>query len=286
MTAFLQLTAIGLAQSAFLMLASLGFSITRRVEGFLNIAHAQYLSVAAFVTLFFNNTLGLHFGFAAIAGVVAAVIVGFIVGKLVYEPIRPLGPAVSLITSVGVVYMLAGIIEAVVGTGSFLLTLPRVAPVNIGPVTITLYQVLVVIAAILVTTATVLLLQKTKIGTAIRITSLDRALGASRGVDVRRAANASWILSSAIGGVAGVALAVLGALTTTKGFDQILIILAVALLAGFGSISALVISSLTIGIAREVSLLWLPAGFRDIIAFGIVILVLIFLPHGISGQTE
>lgn len=286
MTAFLQLTAIGLAQSAFLLMASLGFSLTRRVEGFLNIAHAQYLSVAAFVTLFVNNILGAHFVIAAVSGVVAAMIVGFIVGKLVYEPIRPLGPAVALITSVGVVYMLEGIIEAVVGTGSFLLTLPRVSPVRIGPVTITLYQVLVVAVAVVVTVGTVLILQRTKIGTAIRVTALDRNLGASRGVDVRRAANASWLLSSALGGVAGVALAVLGALTTSKGFDQILIILAVALLAGLGSITALTISAVTIGVAREVSLLWLPAGFRDIIAFGIVILVLIFLPNGISGNTE
>ena len=221
-----------------------------------------------------------------LAGVLAAVVVGFIIGKLVYEPIRHLGPAVALITSVGVVYMLEGIIEIIVGTGSVLVTLPRVAPVRFGPVTITLYQVLVVAAAAIVTLATVWILNRTKMGTAIRITALDRNLGASRGVDVKKAANASWLLSSALAGVAGVALAVLGALTTTKGFEQILIILAVALLAGLGSIAAISISAMTIGVAREVSLLWLPAGFRDIIAFGIVILVLVFLPNGISGKTE
>ncbi|MEX1091699.1 MAG: branched-chain amino acid ABC transporter permease [Acidimicrobiia bacterium] len=286
MSSFVQLAALGIAQGAFLLVASLGFSLTRRVEGFLNIAHAQYLSVAAFVTYFLNNIVGTHFAVAAFAGVLAAVVVGFVIGKLVYEPIRHLGPAVALITSVGVVYMLEGIIEIVVGTGSVLVTLPRVAPVRVGPVTITLYQVLVVTAAAIVTLATVWILNRTKMGTAVRITALDRNLGASRGVDVKKAANASWLISSALAGVAGVTLAVLGALTTTKGFDQILIILAVALLAGLGSIAAISMSAMTIGVAREVSLLWLPAGFRDIIAFGIVILVLIFLPNGISGRTE
>lgn len=286
MNAFLQLAALGVAQGSFLLVASLGFSLTRRVEGFLNIAHAQYLSVSAFVTLFLNNTVGIHFAAAAMAGVLAAVAVGFLVGKVVYEPIRRLGPAVALITSVGVVYMLEGIIEIVVGTGSFLVTLPRVPPVRFGPVTITFYQVMVVVGAAIVTAASAWFLQRTRIGTAVRITALDRNLGASRGVDVVRAANASWVVSSALGGLAGVALAVLGALTTTKGFEQILIILAVALLAGVGSIGALVISALAIGVAREVSLLWIPAGFRDIIAFGIVILVLIFMPNGIAGRTE
>lgn len=286
MNAFLQLAALGVAQGSFLLMASIGFSLTRRVEGFLNIAHAQYLSVAAFVTFFLNNTLGQHFVVAALAGIVAAVGVGFLVGKVIFEPIRRLGPAVSLITSVGVVYMLEGIIEIVVGTGSFLVTLPRIAPVRIGPVTLTFYHVVVVVAALVVTAGTAWFLQRTRVGTAIRITALDRDLGASRGVDVRRAANANWILSSALAGVAGVALAMLGALTTTKGFEQILIILAVALLAGIGSITALTVSALSIGVARELSLLWIPAGFRDIIAFGIVILVLIFMPNGISGRTE
>lgn len=286
MSAFFQLTALGVAQGAFLLVASIGFSLTRRVEGFLNIAHAQYLSVAAFVTFFLNNTLGQHFVVAALAGIAATVAVGFVVGKVIFEPIRRLGPAVALITSVGVVYMLEGIIEIVVGTGSFLVTLPRIAPVRIGPATLTFYHVAVVVAAVVVTAGTAWFLQRTRVGTAIRITALDRDLGASRGVDVRRAANANWILTSALAGVAGVALAMLGALTTTKGFDQILIILAVALLAGVGSITALTVSALSIGVAREVSLLWIPAGFRDIIAFGIVILVLIFMPNGISGKTE
>lgn len=282
---FLQLTVLGIAQGAFLLLAALGFSLTRRVEGFLNIAHAQYLSIAAFITYYLNQQ-GLPFLLSAAVGIAVTVVIGLVMGKIVFEPIRAYGPAVSLITSVGVVYVLAGIIEAVVGTGSFLVRLPRLAPIRLGPVTITAYQGMVVGVAAVVTVATALFLRRTRLGTAIRITALDRNLGASRGVDVKRASNVSWMISSALAGIAGVVLAVLGALTTEKGFDQILIILAVALLAGIGSVTTVAVSAFMIGIAREVSLLWLPSGFRDIIAFGIVIVVLIFLPNGLSGRTE
>lgn len=282
---FLQLTVLGIAQGAFLLLAALGFSLTRRVEGFLNIAHAQYLSIAAFITYYLNQQ-GLPFLLSAAVGIAVTVVIGLVMGKIVFEPIRAYGPAVSLITSVGVVYVLAGIIEAVVGTGSFLVRLPRLAPIRLGPVTITAYQGMVVGVAAVVTVATALFLRRTRLGTAIRITALDRHLGASRGVDVKRASNVSWMISSALAGIAGVVLAVLGALTTEKGFDQILIILAVALLAGIGSVTTVAVSAFMIGIAREVSLLWLPSGFRDIIAFGIVIVVLIFLPNGLSGRTE
>lgn len=282
---FLQLTVLGVAQGAFLLLAALGFSLTRRVEGFLNIAHAEYLSIAAFVTYYLNER-GLHFLLAAAVAVAVTVAVGLVAGKLVFEPIRAYGPAILLITSVGVVYVLSGIIEAIVGTGSFLVTLPRLPPLRFGPVTITAYQGMVVAVALVVTVGTGLFLRHTRLGTAIRITALDRHLGASRAVNVDRASNATWMLSAGLAAVAGVVLAVLGALTTAKGFDQILIILAVSLLAGVGSVTTVAVSALMIGIAREVSLLWLPSGFRDIIAFGIVIVVLIFLPQGLSGRTE
>ncbi len=286
MTQFLQLTAIGVAQGAFLLLAALGFSLTRRVEGFLNIAHAQYLSIAAFVTFYLNNTAGLHFVVSALVGVAVTTLFGLLVGRVVFEPIRNYGPAVALITSVGVVYVLDGLIHALVGTGSFLVSLPRIAPVRLGPVVLTTYQAMVVAVALLVGGGTAAFLRHTRLGTAIRITALDRRLGASRGVNVDRAASATWLISAGLAGVAGVALAVLGALTPDKGFDQILIILAVALLAGIGSVTTVAVSALMIGVAREISLLWLPSGFRDIIAFGIVILVLIFLPNGLSGRTE
>jgi neutral amino acid transport system permease protein len=285
MNQFLQLTVLGIVQGAFLLLAALGFSLTRRVEGFLNIAHAQYLSIAAFVTYYLNER-GLHFALAALIAIAVTVGVGFAVGKIVFEPIRAYGPAILLITSVGVVYVLAGIIEAFVGTGSFLVQLPRLAPIRMGPVVITAYQGMVAAVGAVVTVATAWFLRSTRLGTAIRITALDRYLGASRGVDVDRAANATWMITAGLAGVAGVVLAVLGALTTEKGFDQILILLAVALLAGIGSVTTVAVSALMIGIAREVSLLWLPSGFRDIIAFGIVIVVLIVLPQGLSGRTE
>lgn len=286
MNAVLQLTAVGVVQGAFLLLAALGFSLTRRVEGFLNIAHAQYLAIAAFVTLFANNTLGLHFLLSALIAVAATVGVALVFARLVFDPVRRFGPAIGLITSVGVVYMIEGVIHAAVGTSTDLMVLPVVAPIRVGPVVITFYQGVVVGVAVVATLATSLFLNRTRVGTAIRITSLDRQLGASRGVDVEGASAAAWVVSAALAGLAGVGLGLLGSLTADKGFDQILIILAVALLAGVGSVGSLVASGFLIGIAREVSLLWLPAGFRDIIAFGIVIVVLVFMPQGISGRAE
>lgn len=282
----LQLAAVGVVQGAFLLLASLGFSLTRRVEGFLNIAHAQYLAISAFVTLYLNNFLGVHFALAALAAIVVTCGVALLVARTVFDPIRRFGPAIALITSVGVVYMIEGVIHAVVGTSTILLTLPAMPAIRIGGVTVTFYQGMVVVMALVATVLTALILNRTRIGTAIRITALDRDLGGSRGVDVRRASTASWILASFLGALGGIALSLLGSLTADKGFDQILIILAVALLAGIGSIGSLVASAFLIGITREVSLLWLPGGFRDIIAFGIVIVVLVFLPNGISGRQE
>jgi neutral amino acid transport system permease protein len=113
--------------------------------------------------------------------------------------------------------------------------------------------------------------------------SVNPDLAASRGIDVRTTSRATWLLSSGLAGLAGVMLAVLATLTTDLPFAQILQILAVAILAGLGSLYTVILSGLIIGIAMDVSVYWIPAGYRPLVAFSLVILVLLFRPEGLAG---
>jgi neutral amino acid transport system permease protein len=79
-------------------------------------------------------------------------------------------------------------------------------------------------------------------------------------------------------------LAVIATLSTDIAFHQILQILAVAILAGLGSLYAVVVAGLIVGITMDVSVFWIPAGYRPLIAFGVVILVLLFRPEGLAGK--
>ncbi|WP_353474211.1 branched-chain amino acid ABC transporter permease [Salipiger sp. H15] len=284
MTLFLQYVVTGVATGAFLLLATLGFSLTRRVEGFLNIAHANLLGVSAFTTWGLNVPGGWPIVPAALAGILVTAVAGLIIGRIVYDPIRSYGPAILLITSVGVSYVLGGLMHAVIGTGIRTLDIPLASSIRFWGLRITDYQLLVICLAALTSIGLALFMSRTSTGLAIRAMSANPELAASRGIDVRRTSRATWLLSSGLAGLAGVMLAVIATLSTDIAFHQILQIIAVAILAGLGSLYAVIAAGLIVGIAMDVSVFWIPAGYRPLIAFAVVILVLLLKPNGLAGE--
>jgi neutral amino acid transport system permease protein len=281
---FLQFLTTGVVTGCFLILATIGFSLTRRVEGFLNIAHAQLLGVSAFTTWWLNADRGWHIVPAGITAIVFTSLVGLFTARLIFDPIRERGPAVLLITSTGVAWVLHGIYDLLIGTGIRTLDIGLATSYKPFGIRITNYQLMVVALAAVVSVSLAVFLNRTRTGLAIRAMSVNPGLAASRGIDIRMTSRATWLLSSGLAGLAGVMLAVIATLTTDLPFEQILQILAVAILAGLGSLYAVILSGLIIGIAMDVSVYWIPAGYRPLVAFALVIVVLLFRPEGLAGK--
>lgn len=274
----------GLATGSFLLLATLGFALARRIEGFLNVAHAELMSIGAFTTWYLNAELGWPFWLSAVAAVVVTSFAGLLIARIFFEPIRHLSPDILLITSIGVLFILHGVIEATVGLGIRVYAIPLSGLIEVGGVKITIYKLGVIGVAVLASLGLALFLNRTRTGMGIRAIAINRELAASRGVDTRAASRANWLIVSALAGMAGVALGVLGTLNSDLAFAQILVIIAVAILAGLGSLYSVIAAALIVGVTQDVAVtLFLPGGYKPMIAFGVVILVLIFRPSGISG---
>ncbi len=280
----MQYIVFGMVTGGFLLLATLGFALVSRVEKFLNIAHAELISVGALGTWYLQDA-GLPFVPAAALAVAAAALLALAMARLVYDPILGRGPAVLLITSVGVVFVMHGTIEAVIGPGIRSFRLPALDNWDIG-VQINPYQLGMVVVALLCLLLLHVFLTRTEVGTSIRALADNRELAEVRGVDVRRATRVVWLVSGALAGLAGVALGVLGTLTTDLGFEQILLILAVSIVAGLGSLYSVAIAAFAVGLAMDLSVQWIPPGYRASVAFAVVILVLLFRPHGIAGEAR
>ncbi len=282
MTLLAQYALTGVVTGCFLILATIGFSLTRQVEGFLNIAHAEMLGVSAFITWGLNAGAGWPIIPSAVVAIVATAVIGLFIGRVVYDPIRKLGPAVVLISSVGVAYVIAGLMHAIIGTGIRTLDIPLATTYKFFGLRITNYQMIVVGLAALTGISLALFLNRTRTGLAIRAMSANPELAASRGIDVRQTSRATWLLSSGLAGLAGVMLALIATLSTDIAFHQILQILAVAILAGLGSLYSVIVAGLIVGIAMDVSVFWIPAGYRPLIAFSVVIIALLVRPEGLS----
>ena len=259
MMLFLQFLLGGIVNGCFLILATIGFSLTRRVEGFLNIAHAELIGVGAFTCWGLNALLGVNIFVAALVAIVVTAFVGLVIARVVYDPIRRFGPAVLLITSVGVAYVIGGTMDGIVGTGIRTLDIPLATTYRVYGLRITDYQMIVVGLAAGCAIALALFLNKTRMGLAVRAMADNPALAASRGIDVASTSRVTWLLASGLAGLAGVMLAVTATLSTDIAFHQILQILAVAILAGLGSLYTVIWSGLIVGICMDVSVYWIPA---------------------------
>lgn len=282
----LQYVIFGMVTGGFLLLATVGFALTSRVEKFLNIAHAELIAVGALGTWFLSGRVGLPLWLAALGAIALAAVLGLAIARLVYDPLFGRPSAILLITSVGVTFLVGGIIEAIVGPGFHTLSLPVLETWQLGTVRINPYDVGVLVAGLLAVGLLHAFLNWTSVGVLVRAVADDRTLAEVRGVDVKRTTRYVWLVSSSLAGVAGVALGVMGTITSELAFQQILLILTVSIVAGLGNIYGVAVAAFAIGIAMDVSVLWLPGGYRNAVAFAAVILVLTFRRQGFVGEAK
>ncbi len=272
----------GLTTGGFLLVGAIGFTFVAKVEGFLNIAHAELISFGAFATWFLNVEGGLPLVVAAILGVLLTGALATALAEGIFKPIREYGPAILMITSVGAVFMLQAVIEMIVGTGTFRFDVHVPDNVHVGSFQVHPFQALIVVIAGLTLLALHLFLTRTRTGTRIRAISIDRSLAANRGVSVAKTSRVVWLITGLTAGLAGVSLGLIGTLTTDLAFKQILLIVAVAVFAGFRSLLSLGLAALIMGIAMDLSVVWLPTTYRTVIPFAIIILILIVRPQGLQ----
>lgn len=281
----LQYIWFGIVSGAFLLIATIGFALVSRVNKFLNIAHAEYMTVAGLLTYGLALT-GLPFVFAALISIVAVAVLGLFVGRVVYEPMLARGAEILLIVSVGVVYLVHGIVEVSISPGTKTYDIPRLTAWNLGPIDVNPYEVLVVILAIACFVGVWLFLTMTAAGLSVRAIADNRELAEIRGIDIQLATRYVWLLSSVLAAIAGIMLGVVGTLTTDLAFKQILLILAVSILAGLGSVYGVAIAAIVIGLAMDVSTMFIPSGYRTAVAFVLIIVVLMFRPQGLFGKVS
>ena len=279
----LQTMVFGVVSGSYLIVATLGFALVSRTEKFLNIAHAELILAGAFTTYWLSVREGWPLVLAGVTTVVAIAVLALVVGRVVYWPMRRSGAVVLLIASVGVVYVLHGVLETAVKPGVYTFDIRDETLLDVGGIRITGYELLIVAAAVASVLAVHLVLTRTEMGLRVRASASDESLAAARGIDVRRVSSQVWLMAGALAGLAGVLLGLRGAISTDISFHEILLILSVSILAGFGSLYGVVAAGLLLGVVTELSTLVIPAGYRTAVAFAVVILVLLLRPEGISG---
>lgn len=307
-TQFLQQLLNGLSIGSVYAIFALGYTLVFSILGVINFAHGAVFTMGAYFTytlmggvFSFNGLLAnasmpveLPFAIALIVGALLAGLMGVIVERLAFRPLRKRGadPLLSLVSSLGVAIMIPNLIQYLVGAEIY--TFPSSAygglpaAINFGttenPVPVRSTQVVIFAVSVVILVILTYLIGYTRFGKALRAVAEDATTASLLGINTDRYILLTFFLSGFLGGVAGtlvgssvsIAGPYFGLAFGLKG-------LAVIVLGGLGSIPGAVVAGLVIGLAEA----FVPpqySGFKDAVAFAILFIVLLVRPRGLFGR--
>ena len=230
---------------------------------------------------------------AVVAGVVvagvASIVLALFIDRVAYKPIRDRSGIALLITSIGVAFALRYIIQFVFGpsrrgvTNQDAVPSTRIPFID-GTVGLNLHEVSLFVVAVSLMIGLHLLLQRTKLGKAMRAMADNQDLARITGIPTERIVTYTWIIGAGLAGVAGYMFVIWnGSLHWFQGWILLLPIFAAVILGGIGSIYGAIVGGLVIGLTWAMSVIWVGGGLGRAAAFFIMIVVLLVRPEGIFG---
>ncbi|PRB16016.1 branched-chain amino acid ABC transporter permease [Microbacterium sp. MYb62] len=279
----------GINFGLLLALASMGAALIYGTTRLSNFAHAEMVTwgglVALVVTSFWHLPLWL--------GIAAAVIGGGLLGwgldAGIWRPLRRrgLGVVQLMIVSIGLSLALRYTFQYIIGGGTRQLPGASPTPIQFGPISLSYIDIIAMSVSIVVIVAVAFFLTRTRIGKATRAISDNPQLAAASGIDVDRVVRYVWILSGVLAAISGILWAYFRpGVKWDMGMQMLLLIFAAITLGGLGTAFGALLGSLIVGIAVEVSTLWIPSDLKYASALVVLIVILLVRPQGLLGRRE
>ena len=293
---FVQQMINGITIGAFYSLVALGYTMVYGVLKLINFAHGDLFMWGAYLGLTgLNFVLGLMTGASAWVILPAVVVVmttvalaGVVVERVAYRPLRSAGRLAPVISALGVAFILQSLARNIYGANW------KTYPTGITPtggfqlaqgVRVSVMQIIVLAVSFVLMGALYLFVQRTRTGTAMRAVSLDHDTSRLMGIDVNRIIGVVFLIGPGLGGVAGMIVALYyGSFDFTLGWVFGLKAFIAAILGGIGNIPGAMLGGMLLGIIETLGSGYLSPQWKDVIAYVILILILIFRPTGLLGE--
>ena len=282
----LQLLIGGVAQGCIYGLIALGFVLIYKATETVSFAQGDLMMVGAFGGLLTMTLLGFPFWLAVLASVLGMAAFGIVVERLVIRPI--LGqPAFSIVMlTIGVGYVLRGVITMIpnIGTDTHSLAVPYAGEVfNLGGLVLAAEQLVVIGVTAVLCGLLFAMFRYSKLGIAMQASSQNQLAAYYMGIPVKRLNGLVWGLASGVAAIAGLLLAPITFVHANMGFIGLKAFPA-AVVGGFGSLPGAIVGGLVIGIVEALSGFYLPEGFKDVAPYIVVLLMLVLKPNGLFGE--
>lgn len=275
----------GLTAGSVYALVALGYTMIYGILGLINFAQGEIYMAGAFATVLLLSTYRVNFVVAFLFGMGVAALVGVILERVAFRPLRGAHPLVPLISAIGASIFLQSLALLLFGPADYSFPIQfEFTTLNLAGVPVSTIQAAIFATAVGLMLLLVLFVKYTKFGKAIVATALDQDTARLMGINIDRMISLTFLIGSALSGAAGIMMAIyynatyprMGLLPGLKAFSA-------AVLGGVGNIPGAIVGGLILGVAENLGAAYLSSGYKDAIAFAILILTLLLRPRGLLG---
>jgi branched-chain amino acid transport system permease protein len=290
MTYFLQQLINGLQLGFVYALIALGYTMVYGIVRLINFAHGDVFMIGAYLGFFAMANWHLPFPVAIVVAMVGCGLLGVLIERVAYKPLRNAPRISALITAMGVSLFIQNFTNLNFVFGPAPRPFPRPFPVHtfdLGGVAITNIQIIVFGVSILLMVALTLFVNNTRTGRAMRAVSQDKDTARLMGINVNTMISITFGIGSALAGAGGVLYGIaypqiqpmMGVMPGLKAFVA-------AVLGGIGIIPGAMLGAVIMGVVETFTSAYISSTLRDAVAFGILILVLLVRPAGLLGKKQ
>ncbi len=278
----------GLSLGSIYAIIALGYTMVYGIAKMLNFAHGDVIMVGGYVSFVSIYSLGVHPLLALVIAMLVCTLLGILIERLAYRPLRSAASLAVLITAIGVSYLLQNSALLIFTSNTKVYpSIVTMKPLQLfgGQLTITGETIVCIVVCIIIMIALTLFTGKTKTGKAMRAVSEDRSAAELMGISVNRTITVTFAIGSALAAVAGVLYcSMYPVLVPTTGSIPGIKAFTAAVLGGIGSIPGTLVGGLLLGIIEIFGKAYISQELSDAIVFAVLIVILLVKPTGILGK--
>ncbi|GAB1385698.1 high-affinity branched-chain amino acid ABC transporter permease LivH [Melaminivora sp.] len=290
----------GLSLGAIYALIAIGYTMVYGIIGMINFAHGEVYMIGAYIGLVTLSAIGVQSGLPVwaiiaimlIVSVVITGVYGLVVEQVAYKPLRSSPRLVALISAIGMSIFLQNWVA--LGQGARDMAVPQLIPgaLRFGSeggfeVFVPYSRILIIVVAVALMALLTLYIKHSRMGRASRACSQDMHMAGLLGIDTNRVISFTFVLGAVLAAVGGVLIALaVGKLNPFIGFIAGIKAFTAAVLGGIGSIPGAMLGGIILGVAETFAAAYISSEYKDIVAFGLLVLILLFRPTGLLGKPE
>ena len=296
---FMQQLFNGLSLGAIYALVAIGYTMVYGIIGMINFAHGEIYMIGAYIGLVTLSAIGTQSGLPVFVVIGAMLLVsvaltgvyGYVVEQVAYKPLRSSPRLVALISAIGMSIFLQNWVA--LGQGARDMAVPSLLPGALNfhmgdfEVFVPYTRIMIIVVAVVLMIALTLYIKHSRMGRASRACAQDMQMANLLGIDTNKVVSFTFILGAVLAAVGGVLIALaIGKLNPYIGFVAGIKAFTAAVLGGIGSIPGAMLGGVLLGVAETFAAAYISSEYKDIVAFGLLVLILLLRPTGLLGKPE